>query len=320
MTRCFVPSLPMILCGWLLSLSILRAQEPGAVKRADETVKSEQRRAAEAEGRAATSCSVVDPIDQIKDEGLKRSQLMATLSYLTDVIGPRLSGSPNLKRANEWTCQTLTRWGLSGTHLEAWGPFGNGWSLYRFSAQVTEPQCIPLIAYPKAWSPSTQGTLTAQVIYFDAKTEADFANYKGKLKGAIVLTGPPHEVSSRFEPLAAQDRQRTTGPGRRRRADSVPCRQNGRHSGGSHCTRELSGRCQHLRGRAGRPCQGRQPRWPKGGGRWPRRSWWGTHLHWPGIRPAAVARPAAQSREACPDGARTEEAQITRGRGGGLAG
>ena len=127
---------------------------------------------------------------------------MTTLSYLTDVIGPRLTGSPGLKRANEWTCQTLTSWGLSNGHLEAWGPFGRGWTLKRFSAQVIEPQCIPLIGYPKAWSPSTDGTLLAPVIYCDAKTEADLARFKGKVKGAIVLTGPTTEVSPRFEPLA----------------------------------------------------------------------------------------------------------------------
>ena len=127
---------------------------------------------------------------------------MATLSYLTDVIGPRLTGSPNLKRASEWTCQTLTKWGLANAHLEAWGPFGKGWTLKRFSAQVIEPQCIPLIAFPKAWSPSTDGALAAQVVYFDAKSEADFAKFKGKVKGAIVLTGPPREVSAGFEPLA----------------------------------------------------------------------------------------------------------------------
>ena len=133
---------------------------------------------------------------------------MATLCYLTDVIGPRLTGSPNLKRANEWTCQTLTKWGLSNAHLEAWGPFGKGWTLKRFSAQIIEPQCIPLIAFPKAWSPSTDGALAAPVIYFDAKSEAEFAKFKGKIKGAIVLTGPPREVSAAVR--AAGQPQRPT--------------------------------------------------------------------------------------------------------------
>ena len=145
-----------------------------------------------------------DPIDRIKEEGEKRSQVMATLSYLTDVIGPRLTGSPNLKRANEWTRDTLTKWGLENAHLEAWGPFGRGWTLKRFSAQIIEPQCIPLIAVPKAWSPSIDGTLNAEVVYFDVKTEADLEKYKGKLKGAVVLTSPPVDVPARFEPLASR--------------------------------------------------------------------------------------------------------------------
>src|SRR5436190_1436485 len=97
-----------------------------------------------------------DPIYRIRDEGLNRSQVMQTLSYLSDVIGPRLTGSPNLKRANEWTRDKLTSWGLTNAHLEAWGPFGRGWSLKRFSAQVVEPQTIPLIGCPNAWSPGLE--------------------------------------------------------------------------------------------------------------------------------------------------------------------
>ncbi|MGO9464901.1 MAG: hypothetical protein ACLQVF_12210 [Isosphaeraceae bacterium] len=151
-----------------------------------------------------TTTTTTDPIDRIKEEGLKRSQVMATLSYLTDVIGPRLTGSPNLKRANEWTRDKLKAWGLVNARLEAWGPFGRGWSLKKFSAQITEPQCIPLIGFPKAWSPGTDGTLTAPVVFFNPKTEAEFANYKGKLKDAIVLTSPIRAVAARFEALAAR--------------------------------------------------------------------------------------------------------------------
>jgi hypothetical protein len=142
-----------------------------------------------------------DPIERIKDEGTKRSQVMQTLSYLTDVIGPRLTASPNMKRANDWTRDRLTSWGLQNAHLEAWGPFGRGWSLKSFSAQVTTPQAIPLIAYPKAWSPGTTGTLVADVIYVDAKTEADLEKYKGKLKGTIVLTSPPPDIKAHFDAL-----------------------------------------------------------------------------------------------------------------------
>lgn len=152
----------------------------------------------------AASTPSNDPIDRIKDEGMNRSQVMKTLSYLTDVIGPRLTNSPNMKRANEWTRDEMTRWGLQNAHLEPWGPFGRGWSLKRFSAQVTEPQSIPLIAFPKAWSPGTNGSITADVIYLNAKDDVELEQYKGKLKGAIVLTAPMREVKARFDVLSTR--------------------------------------------------------------------------------------------------------------------
>ncbi|HJZ69965.1 MAG TPA: M20/M25/M40 family metallo-hydrolase, partial [Blastocatellia bacterium] len=134
-----------------------------------------------------------------KDEGMNRSQVMQTLSYLSDVIGPRLTASPGMKRANEWTRDELTKWGLQNAHLEPWGPFGRGWTLKRFSAQVSEPTAFPVIAYPKAWSPGLSAPLTADVVYVDAKTEADLEKYKGKLNGKIVLTMPMREVAAHFE-------------------------------------------------------------------------------------------------------------------------
>jgi hypothetical protein len=140
-----------------------------------------------------------DPIARIREEGLKHSQVMETLSYLSDVIGPRLTGSPNLKRANEWTRDQLTKWGLQNAHLEAWGPFGRGWSLKEFSAEVIEPQGIPLIAYPKAWSPGVNLS-AAEVVYIDAKDDAGLAKFKGQLKGKIVLTGAMRDVEAHFDP------------------------------------------------------------------------------------------------------------------------
>jgi len=145
-----------------------------------------------------------DPIQRIKDEGMNRSQVMQTLSYLSDVIGPRLTASPGMKRANEWTRDQMTKWGLQNAHLEAWGPFGRGWTLKRFSAQVTEPTTIPLIAYPKAWSPGLASPLTADVVYFEVKTEADFEKFKGKLNGKIVLTAPLRDVAAHFESLGTR--------------------------------------------------------------------------------------------------------------------
>ena len=144
-----------------------------------------------------------DPIVRIKEEGLKRSQVMETLSYLSDVIGPRLTGSPNMKRANDWTRDQLTKWGLQNAHLEEWGPFGRGWALKSFSAEVIEPQAIPLIAYPRAWSPPVNIAL-GDVVYFDAKDEADLARFKGKLRGKIVLVGPMRDFRAQFEPRATR--------------------------------------------------------------------------------------------------------------------
>ena len=145
-----------------------------------------------------------DVIAKIKDEGMNKSQVMQTLSYLTDVIGARLTGSPALLRANEWTRDQMSKWGLKNAHLEAWGPFGRGWQLERFSAQVTVPYDIPLIAYPKAWSPATNGVLNADVVYLDAKDDTALEEYKGQLKGKIVLISEPHEIKANFEPLGAR--------------------------------------------------------------------------------------------------------------------
>ena len=143
-------------------------------------------------------------IAKIKDEGINRSQVMQTLSYLSDVIGARLTGSPSLKRANEWTRDTMTKWGLQNAHLEAWGPFGRGWELKSFSAQVTAPYDIPLVAYPKAWSPSTSGVLNADVVYLDAKDDAALEKYKGQLKGKIVLISELRELSASEKPLSSR--------------------------------------------------------------------------------------------------------------------
>jgi hypothetical protein len=208
-----------VLAAVTLPLFALRADEPPAAR--DATKKDAPKESARsvpaaadiakkeppresAKSTSSASKPAGDPIDRIKDEGSKKSQVMATLSYLTDVIGPRLTGSPNLKRANEWTRDKLAEWGLSNAHLEAWGPFGRGWSLERFSAQVVTPHCIPLIAFPKAWSPGTSGPVTAEVVHVTIDSESDLARYKGRLKGKIVLVGPPRAAAARFEPLATR--------------------------------------------------------------------------------------------------------------------
>jgi carboxypeptidase Q len=142
----------------------------------------------------------MEMMKKIREEGMQRSQVMETLSWLTDVHGPRLTNSPQYKRASEWAKGKLTEWGLQNASLEAWGPFGRGWTLEGFTANIVKPDFSPLIAYPKAWSPSTNGVVRGQVVYLDAKTADDLEKYKGKLKGAIVLLFPPREVKAHFEP------------------------------------------------------------------------------------------------------------------------
>ncbi len=141
-----------------------------------------------------------DPVQRIRDEGLNRSQIMQTLNQLTNVIGPRLTNSPGMRRANEWTRDKLTAWGLVNAKLEPWGAFGRGWVLKKFSADAAEPQTYPLNAYPKAWSPATAGPLTAEVVYVDAKDEQGLQKFKGQLRGKIILNGAVRDPAGHFEP------------------------------------------------------------------------------------------------------------------------
>jgi carboxypeptidase Q len=138
-------------------------------------------------------------IAKIKEEGMYRSKAMESLSWLTDVYGPRLTGSPEFKEAADWAKKKLEELGLQNVAIESW-KFGKGWSLKSFSAQMIEPRVQPLIAYPKAWSPSTKGTVRGNAVYLDVKTEDDLQKYKGKLKGAIVLISEPRDLKAHFTP------------------------------------------------------------------------------------------------------------------------
>src|ERR1700733_9079170 len=144
----------------------------------------------------------LDAASRIRDTALNHSQIMEMVGYLTDVTGPRLTGSPNLKRAEEYARDKLHEWGLENAHLDAWGPFGRGWSLEGFTANVLSPRFSPLVAYPKAWSPGTNGIVRGEVVLMDAKTVADLDKYKGKLKGKIVLFSPARHIDPLFDPPA----------------------------------------------------------------------------------------------------------------------
>jgi hypothetical protein len=143
----------------------------------------------------------LDAIYKIKQEGFERSQVMETLGYLTDVHGPRLTNSPNIRKAAEWAMKRLTVWGITSVRQETWGPFGRGWSNEKFTANVLTPQPFPLIAFSKAWAPGTNGAITADAIMAVIETEADFTHWTGKLKGRIVLASRPPDVKALLSPL-----------------------------------------------------------------------------------------------------------------------
>jgi hypothetical protein len=142
----------------------------------------------------------LDAVYRIKAEGLQRSTVMEIESYLTDVYGPRLTGSPNIREAAEWAQKRMKDWGLANVHLETW-PFGRGWQNQRFVALATLPRAYPLIGYPKAWTPGTNGPVTGEAVIALIQNEQDFDVYRGKLRGRFVLAAAMREVAPLFQPL-----------------------------------------------------------------------------------------------------------------------
>lgn len=141
----------------------------------------------------------LDAIYKIKAEGFERSQVMDIAWWLTEVHGPRLTNSPQLRAAADWTVGKLNEWGLSNVAQETWGEFGRGWSNERTVVHVVEPAPWPVIAYSKAWAPGTGGSVTAEVLLAPMTEEADFAQFEGKLDGKVVLLRPVQAVPPIFE-------------------------------------------------------------------------------------------------------------------------
>jgi carboxypeptidase Q len=162
-------------------------------------------------------------VNRIKSEGFAGSKVMDHLFWLTDANGPRLTGSPGLRTAQEWAVHALEGWGATGPRLEKWGTFGRGWTMTRFSAAMVAPTYTPLLAIPKAWSGGTDGPQTAEVVLAPLflpseraemtdmnKVRARIQKYteerKGKLKGKVVLLEmarelelPKEVASSRYD-------------------------------------------------------------------------------------------------------------------------
>jgi len=146
---------------------------------------------------AGATLRAQEPVDRamiakLRAESDGRSHVLESYRMLTDVIGPRLTGTPGFKRSVDWTRDRLIEWGMTNVAVESW-PFGRGWTLEKLTLEMTAPRYFPLEGYPEAWTPSTKGVLSSTPIYLGDKTADQIRALGPKLKGAIVLPQPPQE-------------------------------------------------------------------------------------------------------------------------------
>ena len=133
-------------------------------------------------------------INRIRGEAVVNSQAMETHWWLSEVFGPRATGTPGYQKGADWVMGKFKEWGLQNIHIERF-PFGQGWTIERFSAHIiTEHSSAPMIGQPRWYSPSTNGTITSDVVYVKATTEAELEKYKGQLRGKIVVLQAPRAV------------------------------------------------------------------------------------------------------------------------------
>lgn len=145
---------------------------------------------------------------KLRREAATNSQILETVHVLTDVYGPRLTGSPNLKAAGEWAIEQMQAWGLQNTHLEPWDWGNPGWVNERLSAHIVSPVKDSLVAEVVAWTPSTKGAVTAAAIHITLPTQptkeslsAHLEQLKASVRGRIVLVGAPQQVGVTFVPV-----------------------------------------------------------------------------------------------------------------------
>src|SRR6202142_3740316 len=154
-----------------------------------------------AEVQPATETLDLAMYQRIRDEGLNHSHVMEFGTALMDGIGSRLTGSPNLAKANAWTRDTLTKIGLENAHLEDWGEFGMGWFQVNTWARMVSPDPEPLWMQAAPWSPATKGPVSGEVVYVPLNDAAELDALKGKLAGKIVLLGAMRPTPDITEPL-----------------------------------------------------------------------------------------------------------------------
>ena len=220
-----MPTKPFRLLPCVLLAAALACTQPTSPKPAPQTPAAVD---PYAEVQPAAETLDLNMYQRIRDEGLNHSHVMEFASALMDGIGPRLTGSPNLEKANEWTRDTLTKIGLENAHLEDWGEFGMGWQQLNTWARMVTPDTAVLIVQATPWSPSTAGPVTGDVVFVNIKDEKDFDQYKGKLAGKVVLFGAMREVPPVDKPLF----ERLHGQGTRRDCRVPGERRRGRHLAG----------------------------------------------------------------------------------------
>jgi hypothetical protein len=143
-------------------------------------------------------------IQKIREEGLQRSQVPEIAGYLMDVIGPRLTGSPAMRAANDWTADKLRGWGFANVTVEPWGEFGQGWERVAYSGRILTPYVQGLQAIPSGWTGSTKGTVTGPAVVVQVDSVPDLAKYRGTLKGAVVLLQPQPQISEEWTAPASR--------------------------------------------------------------------------------------------------------------------
>jgi len=191
--RMWISSFAVLLC---LRVGVSAADKKSKDAKADDTNKPSYELA-----QPATENLDYTMYQRIRDEGLAHSHVMEFASGLMDGIGPRLTGSPNLKRANEWTRDQFAAMGCSNAHLEDWGEFGMGWRQLNTWVRMSEPDTAVFIAQALPWSASSKGPVHGRAIWVNAKDEKELEKYKGKLEGKIVFFGEMREVKPVDKPL-----------------------------------------------------------------------------------------------------------------------
>src|SRR5581483_7431482 len=187
-----IPSLAVFVC---LTTCLFAADKKSKGTKAEESKPSYD------QPQPATENIDLAMVQRIREEGLTHSHVMEYASGLMDGIGPRLTGSPNLKKANEWTRDQFTAMGCQNAHLEDWGEFGMGWRQLNTWVRMSAPDTAVFIAQALPWSPSSHGPINGAAVWVDAKDEKDLEKYKGKLAGKVVFFGPDREVKPVDKPL-----------------------------------------------------------------------------------------------------------------------